>query len=267
MATHESVAAAARHHLRDFPEFFTMTTENTGRTYKLPHRNVVASSLVVRTQVSSNPPVDLAITTNYVVDERNGYLRLTAAPTANSVLLIEGYYYQWLSDDDLLFAAGIADRMITSNLNGISLGGVSPVVADVISIATVVEALWSLAAEFSRDIDVSHPEGVHIPASERYRQIMPLLQYWTSEYEKRAKALNIGLERIEQFTLRRVSRTTNMLVPLWQTRELGDSTPTTRLFPPIDPGIIPVETPDEPERVDALVDIDPVSGVITTYYQ
>jgi hypothetical protein len=267
MTTIAEVAAAARHHLRDFPEFFTMTTENSGRTYKLPHRNVIASSLVVRTQVGVNTPVDLVAGTNYNVDERNGYLRLTAAPTASSTLLIEGYYYQWLLDEDLTFAAGIAERMITSNLNGISLGGVSPVVADVISIACVVEALWSLAAEFSRDIDVSHPEGVHIPASERYRQIMPLLQYWSSEYEKRARALNIGLERIEQFTLRRISRTTNMLVPIWQARELGDSAPSTRHFPPIDPGIIPLETPDERERVDALVDIDPVHGVTTTYYQ
>ncbi len=266
MATLQDLADKARHHLRDFPRHFEQTTANTGRTYKLAHPNVIASSLYVATQVGANAPVELVAGTNYNLDARNGLIRLTAAPTANSTLLIEGYYYEWLMDEDLLFAAGIAENLITSNLDS-TLENLSPVVVDVTAIATVVEALWGLAAEFSRDIDVSTPESVHVPASDRFRMLMPLLDRWMSEYDSRARALNIGLERIEVFTMRRTSYTFNRLVPIYKSREIGDEGPSTRLFPEIDKGVIDVETPAEPGRVDALMDIDPPVGTTTTFYQ
>lgn len=211
-------------------------------------------------------PIVLASGTGYNLDARNGLLRLVQAPSAGSQLMVEGYYYEWLMDDDLTFAATMAESLIFSNLD-MTLANASAIVTDIAGIATLVEALWSLASEFSRDIDVSNPEGVHVPASDRFRMLMPLLQHWTGEYEKRARALNIGLERIENFTLRRVSRTTNLLVPIYRPKEVGDSAPSTRLFPPVDSGIIPLEDTED-ERVDALVDIDPPIGATTTsFYQ
>lgn len=264
MTTAATLAANARSLLRDFPRIFQEVTTNTGRTYKLSHPNIIASSLYVASQVGSNAPVVLVQGTDYNLDARNGYIRLTGAPTANSSLLIEGYYYEWLLDEDLLFAAGIAENLITSNLD-VDLANLSPAVMDVVAIGTVIEALWMLAAEFSRDIDITTPEALHVPQSDRFRMLMPLLDRWQSEYKTRAAALNIGLERIESFTLRRTSYTFNRLVPIYKPREIGDNAPYERVFTPIDPGVIDVETRPEPTRVDALIDIDPALGSSTIF--
>jgi len=200
--------------------------------------------------------------TDYSVDERNGLLRL-AAPLAADTLMVEGYYYEWLTNEDLSFYADMAINLNTHNLHT-NLANMAPAVIDVIGIHTLVQALWGLLSEYSRDIDVITSESVHIIASQRFRMVASLLDTWMGEYNKLATSLNIGLERMEMVTLRRVSRTTGRLVPVYRQREIEDAGPIERLWPAIDDGVISIETPEDPLRTDVYVDGEPPPGFLNT---
>lgn len=263
MATVEDVVTIARNYLRDFPRFFQATFPIVGRTYQLGHPNVDTTSLYVARYVPGSGSASVISSSDYALDERNGILRLANSYSSTNNIMVEGYYYEWLTPSDLEFFAKIAVNKHTSTLDT-PLSGLSEVVVDVIGMATVVEALWSLLTEYSRDIDVITSESVHIPASQRFRMVQSLLSQWDEEYRRAAKALNIGLERMEIFTLRRISRTTNRLVPLYKAKELGDYGPMEQLFPPIDDGILEVAAKEDDLRTDVYVDGMPRSGGLSS---
>lgn len=251
MSLIDSIVSAARQHLRDFPLFFQMTPQIAGRTYKLEHGNVIPASLYVATRAGTTP---FAVTeVPYALDERNGVVRLTTQPAADATLMIEGYYYEWVSDSDFAFHAKVAVNTLTTPGQP-PLEELSPVVLDAAAIVTVVNVLWSLVAEYSRDIDVSTPEAVHVPASQRYRMTLQLLQSWQARASEMESALNIGLGRLEQYQIRRISMTWNRLVPVYRPKEIGDNGPIERLWPPIPTGLSPANNDPEDLREDIYVE-------------
>ena len=92
-----------------------------------------------------------------------------------------------------------------------------------IAILAVIEALWALATDASFDINIFAPDGVTIPRSERYHQLVNMINQRQEQYRTLCSALNIGLWRLEIGTLRRVSRHTNKLVPIYMPQEIDDS--------------------------------------------
>lgn len=271
MTTVSTVATMARNYLRDFPKFFQLTFDAVGRTYELGHINIDPDTLYVATYQGTDL-TELALGTNFSLDSRNGILRLATTPQSDTKLMIEGYYYEWVLPADLDFYSQHSINAHTYNLTTssgqvantpTSMSSLAPVVVEVIGIGAVIEVLWALLTEYARDIDVMTSESIHIPASQRFRMMEQLLQYWQKQYESKAKALNIGLNRIEVMNLRRTSRTTNRLVPLFKSKELGDYGPVERLFPPIDDGIIDIEEPKEPLRTDVFIDGQPPHGYTT----
>lgn len=262
MATRADVIAIARGYLRDFPRFFQTAFSPSGRTYELGKPNIDPDSLWVGYVPTSGPSVSVLPESAYALDERNGLLRLATLPPADQIM-VEGYYYEWLTPTDLEFYADIA---INNNTHGLNtpLETMASVVVDVIGIDALVQALWGLLSEYSRDIDVITSESVHIIASQRYRMVENLLSQWTEEYNKRAAALNIGLERMEMFTLRRVSKTTNRLVPIYKQREIEDYGPIERLWPEISDGVITIEEKEDVLRDDVYVEGEPPPGFLTS---
>ena len=259
----ETISEIARNYLRDFPKFFQVSFDALGRTYELGMINIDTSTMWVATTVGASATELTA--TDYSVDSRNGVLRLTATPAANTKLLVEGYYYEWVLPADLTFYAQRAINLHTHNLTT-PLENASPAILDVIGMAALLESLWALMTEYSRDIDVQTSESVHIPGSQRFRMLQSLIASWSEEYRKHAKALNIGPERVEIMNLRRVSRTTNRYVPIYKSKEIGEYGPVERLFPEQDPGIIKYEE-SEPLREDVYIDMEPPTGVTTnTFY-
>ena len=252
MATIKDVEEIARTYLRDFPKFFQVSFPVVGRTYELGHINLDTSSIWVAKHSGSGSASTLA-PADYTIDSRNGVLRLASTLPSGTNLLAEGYYYEWVTPADLTFYAQRAIEKQTANLK-YKLEEMSDVVVNAIGIATICESLWALMTEFSRDIDVMTSESIHIPASQRFRMVQSLLSQWEGEYKRHAAALNIGFDRVEVFTLRRNSRTTNYLVPLYRPRELGDYTMPERIWPTIDEGIVETETKDEDLRTDVLID-------------
>ena len=200
----------------------------------------------------------------YTLDHRNGVLRLINTPAANTQLLIEGYYYEWILPEDLQF---YAERSINFHLPTIRipLENASPAVLDVVGLGALVEALQALMTEYARDIDVMTSESVHIPGSQRFRMLQTLCNTWEVEYRKHANNLNIGPERIEQFSLRRMSRTTNRLVPLYKSKEIGDYGPIERIFAEESEGHILIEN-EEDLRTDVFIDMDPETGVTSNAF-
>jgi len=269
VATLSDISNIARNYLRDFPKFLQVSFDASGRTFELGHPNIDVETFWCASYTSgASVPAVLTLGTDYSIDARNGLLRLASAPAANTKLMIEGYFYEWLLPSDLDFYAGVAINMHLQNLD-MDLANVSPSVADVIGIDALVESLWGLITEFSRDIDVMTSESIHIPASQRFRMVESLLQFWMAEYEKKAKALNIGLNRIETFNLRRVSRTTNRLVPVYKSTELGDYGPLKRLWIPVDKGEIELESGGDNLREDVYIDGEPPTTMVpntSAYY-
>lgn len=268
MSTVDHVANIARNYLRDFPKFFQVSFDATGRTYELGQGNIDVQTFWAATFTTGASAATPLTTGQYSLDSRNGIIRLSTVYPANTKLLIEGYYYEWVTPDDLLF---YTQRAIEKHLPALSVGleDLSDVAINAIGIAAICESLWALMTEFSRDIDVITSESIHIPASQRFRMVQALLMQWEEEYKRHATALNIGIDRLEVFSLRRTSRTTNRLVPLYKAKEVGDFSPIERLWPPIDSGVSSLEEKEEPLRSDAFIDGEPPQSYVpntTAYY-
>ena len=253
----EHTMELARNYLRDFPKFFQVSFDALGRTFELGQPNVDKTTLWIATVVGTT--VTELSTSQYVIDERNGIIRLTTTPAANTKIMVEGYYYEWLLPADLQFYSERSINFHKPTIN-VPLEQASAAVLDVVGIGALVEALQALMTEYARDIDVMTSESVHIPGSQRFRMLQSLCQVWEVEYRKHANNLNIGPERIEQFSLRRVSRTTNRYVPLYKAKELGDYGPMERIWADDTEGHILVEEPDEPLRSDVFIEGEPPAG-------
>ena len=265
MATKADITTTARTYLRDFKKPFQQTFAPMGKLYDLGKPNVEESTLYVAYLPQGESAASALAASQYSVDARNGQVRLVPQLGAYDTLMVEGYYYEWLLPDDLDFYADMAINLNTHNLK-IPLENMAPAVADVVGIHTLVQALWGLLSEYSRDIDVITSESVHIQSSQRYRMVSSLLDYWMAEYNRRAQALNIGLERLEVVNLRRVSRTTNRLVPLYKPREVGDYGPIERIWPEIDDGLIDIEEESDDLRQEVYTDGEPPPGYLSTGY-
>lgn len=244
MTTLAEVSDVARNLVRDFGTYFEVNfADNTGATLRLPHPLVDADTLAVINNADSTA---LTVDTDYSVNDRNGLVKLADASLYASGVSVNGLYYQWFLPADLEFHAQLVSHEHTYHRTGVVLQQISGVEVEVMGIGTVVSALWALLTELSTDIDVSSPEGMNIPAHQRFQQVQQLITYWTKQYEEKAAMLNIGLKRIEQFTLRRQSRLTNRYVPLYRVRELDNPRPPIRVRPPIDPiEPTPYETEEE----------------------
>jgi hypothetical protein len=264
--TMDKITRIARTFLRDYPKFFQVSFDAIGRTYELGSPNIQAESLWVATYTSGNEPIEVtsnnSASTYYSLDERNGVLRFNRSLPANTKVMVEGYYFEWVLPKDLEYFAAHAIEQHTYNID-VHLENFTPIIYDTIGMATVVETLWGLLTEYSRDIDVTTSESVHIPASQRFRMVQSMLDYWTRNYQAQARALNIGLERIEIMNLRRVSRTTGYLVPIYRARELGDMGPIERQWPEINHGDIVIEDQNEPMRENVYLELEPEQGYST----
>jgi hypothetical protein len=181
-------------------------------------------------------------------------------------IMVEGDYYEWFTPSDLTFYSDHAITLTLSNVHGVTMQNAGPALVEVIGLATLVHSLWGLLTEFSRDVDVIASESVHIPASQRFRMVQSLLTQWEAEYQKNAQALNIGIDRIEVFNLRRRSRTTERLVPVYRERDIGDFGPLERVWNTTDDGVIDLEEQDDELREDVYIDGSPPEGLTNSSY-
>lgn len=251
MATIENIMSGARSYLRDFPQYFTASTEFSEYEpiIQLPHKNVVPHELTVTVvtaagafqgKLKSDPSVVPTVDTfTYTVDSREGLVKLLEAPTPDGWgsaqgVNIGGYYFQWIAPADLRFSTEVVLAEHADDNPDFRVDTLSDAHADVVCLGAAIECCWSLMFEFSRDIDISTPEAIGLPLTQRFRQVEDLLVMLLDKYKTKANLLGVGLERIKVGQLRRQSYTTNRYVPVYKPREWDDASFPVRLFPPID---------------------------------
>lgn len=229
MTTLAEISSVSRQLSRDFGTFFELNFATVGATLRLPHPLVQTGSVSVVDNTTGDPVTD------FVLNARNGLLKLQDPESYEDGVYVSGLYYQWFLDEDFDFFSRIISTEHMHHRTGVSLESISGAEVEVMGVGALVIGLYSLLAEFATDIDISSPEGMSIPVHQRYQQVLSLIQYWEKRYDEKAALLNVGLKKIEMFTLRRQSRLTNRYVPLYRTREIDNPRPPIRVRPPIDP--------------------------------
>lgn len=115
-----------------------------------------------------------------------------------------------------------------------SLQNLPAIEEPLVEMLTTINAFWALSNDAASDSNVQTAEGTNIDRTSRYRQLMEQIQALTARYQDYCGQLNVGLYRSETLNLRRVSRTTGRLVPLYKDREYDDHRWPTRMLPPVD---------------------------------
>lgn len=255
MATSDSIIARIRSEVGDFGSPFRDDFTGAGElsSFDLSETNVVTSSVTAAVTVDG-VSTNLVQGVDYQVDAREGRIVLLGSrgPLAfGQTLTVTGSSQGMFTDDELTMYVNDAVAQHTygrtiqtryKDANGfirytddpISLATLPPVEEPLLAYLAAVNVLWTLATDAASDASISTAEGTSVDRAARYRQLMEHIDAVQGRYNYLAQQLNVGLGRIEQFTLRRVSRTTNRLVPIFKDREYDDAGYPTRLIPPID---------------------------------
>ena len=232
MAVLSDLTSRVRLELGDQPKQFSLTFTGDGATLDFPLAIHPIDLYTLEVYVNGNP---VAYPSGYTLEADLGVVHFTSAPPLNSSISIRGLSFRYFTDDDICTFVNTAVGQHTYNrTNGLgsqmTINLIPAVEEYPIAILATIEALWALATDASFDIDISAPDGVSIPRSERYRQLTETIQARWEQYRQLCSALNIGLWRIEMGTLRRVSRLTNKLVPVYMAQEIDDSRKPERVY-------------------------------------
>jgi hypothetical protein len=203
-------------------------------------------------------PATTDISDNVIIEEGVGVLTIPSlyTPLNGAVITVSGQAYRYFTDSEIAYYINTAFAQHT-NTETTSLGSsitqlaYLPAIEEypVVLFASTM-ALYTLANDAAFDIDIISPDGVSIPRTERYRQLMEMVQTRKAQYTELCTMLNIGLYRIEVFSLRRISRLTNRYVPIYRPQEVDDwSLPQRVMLPTPTYGD---QTPPEPILVQDL---------------
>lgn len=225
MATLTDLVSRVRTELNDQAKQFTKSFTGDGVTVTFPlgYKPVDDSTLLVQ--------VDGTIITNpagYTVEPSVGVIHFTSAPNGSSVISVNGSVFRYFSDADVSYFVNTAVGQHLYNRSDqfgrqMTLALLPEVEVYPVTILSTIEALYTLATDSAFDIDITTPDGVHIPRNQRFNQLIALVEQRKEQYRNICSALNIGLWRMEVGTLRRVSRTTNKLVPVYMPQEVDDA--------------------------------------------
>ena len=237
MASITELVSKVRLELNDQPKQFTKTVAGDGSTtsFSLGVKPLDLVTLLVT--------VDNAVQAqgvDFTVEAAFGVIHFsTAAPALNSVVKVTGNVYRYFSDADIEYFVNTAVTQHTFNRTDqfgrvMTIAAIPEVEVYPLTILSTVEALYALATDASFDINIFAPDGVTIPRSERYHQLTGLINQRMEQYRSLCAQLNIGLFRIEVGVLRRTSKLTNKLVPIFVPQEIDDARRPERVFLPID---------------------------------
>jgi hypothetical protein len=161
------------------------------------------------------------------VEESTGTLVLDTLPDDGEALLVSGTYYRYFTTAELGYFVDAALQQHTARKTDevgrkITLENLAPIEEYPVALYASTLALYTLATDASFDINIFAPDGVTIPRSERYRQLMEIIDSRREQYRELCTQLGIGLYTIEVFTLRRISKTSNRYVPVYKPQEVDD---------------------------------------------
>ena len=237
MANLTDLVSKVRLELNDQPKQFTKTIAGDGTTKDF---SLGVKPLDLMTLVVTVDNVVKAQGVDFTVEASFGVIHFTSfTPPLNSVIKVTGSVFRYFSDAEIAYFVNISLAQHTYNRSDsfgrqITVASLPEVEVYPLTILSVVEALYALATDASFDINIFAPDGVTIPRSERYHQLMGLINQRMEQYRTLCAQLNIGLFRIEVGQLRRTSRTTNKLVPIYVPQEIDDYRKPERVYLPTD---------------------------------
>ncbi|MFJ1700400.1 hypothetical protein ACIOHC_36015 [Streptomyces sp. NPDC088252] len=253
MADRASILRRTRTELGDFGSKFRDVFIGTGELDQYDLSAINVSDLLVSITDASGT-TELTAPGDYTLDARIGRILLgtSYAPLPDGMTLtITGSGGGMFSDEDLeqLLTEALLQhtkgRTIRSRYRdehgfiryrdeAVTLETLPPVEELPVALLVTLNALWVLATDAAGDVDVSTPDGTQISRRQRYEQIISQISLVEERYRDLCAQLNVGLGRIEMFDLRRVSRTTGRLVPLFKAKEYDDHSLPTRKVPSVD---------------------------------
>jgi hypothetical protein len=196
------------------------TADGITNRYLVPYSPIDGATLLVTVD-------GVDVSTAVDVEETTGYITFDVMPDVDAPILVVGKYFRYFTDAEICQFVNDAFAQHTANhadaygraVTLINLPGIEeyPVVVYASSLA-----LYTLATDASFDIDITAPDGVTIPRSERYRQLMQMIETRKQQYRELCSQLGIGLYKIDVFSLRRTSKTTNRYVPVYLPQEVDD---------------------------------------------
>jgi hypothetical protein len=232
VAVLSDLVSRVRLELGDMPKQFTYTATGDGTTKDFDTKIKPLEDTTLVVTVNNVAQLQPAF---YTVEKDLGVFHFVNAPLNGYTIKIVGTSYRYFTDADITRFINTAVEQHTHERTDcfgtqMTIGLLPPVEEYPLAILATIEALWALATDAAFDIDIQAPDGVMIPRSERYRQLSQIIQQRMEQYKQLSSALNIGLWRIEMGTLRRVSRLTNKLVPIYLAQEIDDSRKPERIY-------------------------------------
>lgn len=235
MTTLDGIVDRVRLEIGDHSEWFQHRAVGNGEQFRfeLPTSPIDPEGFVLFTD--DDPDAVLVSPEDFILDSKTGLVLFSVPPDDGQKITTRARSFRFFTQHEMRVFTYEAFVRHTHNVHPpVTYETLRPVEEPLIAYLSAIEALWALAADASTDIDISTPEGVMIPRSQRFQHLMGLIQLMEERYQHLAQQLNVGLARIEMFELRRVSATTNRYVPVYIPKEIDDRTPPTRVFPPID---------------------------------
>lgn len=189
--------------------------------------------------------------TAYTINDQMGQIQLAQAVPNNATLIMAGQSWSLFTDAELsvyltesvnqhCFGRTIKTKLkdfrgfIDYQEVPISLSNLPPIEVPLVVMLATINVFWTLANDVASDVNVHTAEGTSIDRGAQYGQITSQIAAMTGRYQDLCGQLNVGVYRAETLTLRRSSRTTGRLVPVFTPQEYDDHTFPTRQLPPID---------------------------------
>jgi hypothetical protein len=224
MATTDAIVQRVRLELGDLGKSFveTIVADGTTNRFQLQYNPVTTVGMTIFVN-----GVDKSSNADSSVEATTGVIVLTATPAAGHLVVVKGTHYRYFTDAEMATivesAVGEHSAKRTDSLGRpITLASLPSVEEYPVTLYATTMALYTLATDASFDIDISAPDGVMIPRSERYRQLTEMAQMRHQQYREICSLLGIGLYAVEVLPLRRISKTTNRYVPIYKPQEVDD---------------------------------------------
>ena len=233
MANLTSLAERLRSELGDTGKSFVyqFIADGTTNRYLLPYSPVDAINMIITLDGTD-------FSTTVDVEETTGFMTFDEVPETGTVVVAAGTYFKYFTVTEIEQFVCTAFEQHTANhadtYGRAVLMDTLPGLEEypVVTYASTL-ALYTLATDASFDIDITAPDGVQIPRSERYRQLMQMIEVRKQQYRELCSQLGVGLYKIDVFSLRRISKTTNRYVPIYLPLEVNDRSMPQRVILPI----------------------------------
>jgi len=210
---------------------YQVTADGITNRYLIPYSPLDGMNLVVTVD-----GVDVSALVE--VEEATGYVVFDTIPEDTKSIVVAGNYYRYFTDTEIDQFISTAYLEHTTNHTdaygrSVSLSALPTLEEYPVIVYASTLSLYTLATDASFDINVFAPDGVTIPRSERFQQLMQMVQTRKDQYKELCSQLGVGLFKIDVFTLRRTSKTTNRYVPVFMPMEVDDRSQPIRLSLPL----------------------------------